>query len=283
MRIKHLVLISLGIIMLLITSSLALYYQHQSAYFQREWNAAVAQLGTITAEPATRTMKSQLKTSAAQTNSNDANLIGTSRWEVEQRPADKDKPTPTPAVTTSQRSADPQQSRRRGSDWMENLRTNDPTRYEEVQQRRQEMQKSAENAWSQTTDYFMNRDTSSMGEQDMQEYNQMMTLLGEIWTLRQQLQSDLPRDDRRQVMSTVRSNIVALTPLLDNERNREFYDLAVNMGQSASDAVTFVRYADQITSNTSLRAIFPQGAMRGGIFGGRGFGGDSAGPTSTAR
>jgi len=288
MRIKHLILISLGVIMLLITSSLALYYQRQSAYFQREWTTAAAQLDRITAESvasshATRQVEPKLKTSAAQTNSNDTDLVETSRRQVERPPVEKDKSAPTPAVTTSQRPAGQEQPRRRGRDWMENLRTTDPKRYEEMQQRRQEMQKSVETAWSQTTEYFMNRDTSRMTDQDLEEYNRMMTLLGETWTLRQQLQSGLPPDERRQVMSNVRSNIVVLTPLLDNERDREFYDLAVSLGQSASDAVAFVEYASQITSNTSLRAIFPQGTMRGGMPGGRGFGGDSPRPVSPAR
>jgi hypothetical protein len=60
--------------------------------------------------------------------------------------------------------------------------------------------------------------------------------------------------------------MVALAPLLANERDREFYDLAVEMGHKQSEAADFVVYVNQIMDNTSLRSIFPFG-MRGPMSG----------------
>ena len=160
---------------------------------------------------------------------------------------------------------------------MENLRTTDSQRYEELQQRRKEIQQYVQDAYTQRTNYFMNRETSAMSEAEFEEYATMVTLLGQTWELSQRLQSDLHREDRWQVMSAVRSNMVVLTPLLDNERNREYYDLAVGMGHSPEDASAFVGYVNQITSNTSLRVILPPGVMRGGGMSG---GGKSTGNSS---
>jgi len=123
-----------------------------------------------------------------------------------------------------------------------------------------------QNAWGQATNYFMNRDLSKMSQTDMEEYNTMITLLSQAAALNQQLQSGLPSDVRHQVASNLRSNIVALAPLLENERNREYYDAAVAMGQNQQDAATMVNYINQITSNTSLRAIIP-GVRIGGMHG----------------
>jgi hypothetical protein len=259
MRIKYLVLIGLGIVSLLGTSSLALYYRHQAAYFEREWSAVVKQLG---AEPATSAEPILRNASAPQMNANNAELSQTRRQEPAQQPAEKEKLALASTVTPPPVSSDPNPPRRRGADWLENLRTSDPKRYEEIQQRRQEMQQRAQDAWVQGTNYFMNRDTSKMSDPEMEEYNKMVTLLSQTRELSQQLQSDVPPEVRREIMFNVRSNMTALTPLLNNERNREYYDLAVNMGHSEEDAGTIVEYINQITSNTSLRVILP-GIMRG--------------------
>jgi len=168
---------------------------------------------------------------------------------------------------------------------MENLRTNDPQRYAEFQQRREAMQQNMQNAWGQATNYFMNRDTSRMAQSELDEYNTMVTLLSQAGALNQQLQSGLPPEERQQVMANLRSNIVAVVPLLENERNREYYDVARTMGQSEQDAATLVSYINQITSNTTLRTILPgvrMGGM-GGMPGGMGPPGGSPRPSPSAR
>ena len=108
-----------------------------------------------------------------------------------------------------------------------------------------------------------------MTSSDLGEYNTMTMLLNQAALLNQQLQNGLPPDERQQVMSALRSNIVAVAPLLENERNREYYDAAVAMGQSEQDAATMVAYINQITSNTTLRTILPGVRMGGGPGGGR--------------
>ena len=84
---------------------------------------------------------------------------------------------------------------------MDNLRTNDPQRYAEFQQRREAMQQNMQKAWVQATNYFMNRDTSRMSQPDLEEYNTMVTLLSQAGVLNQQLQTGLPPEERQQVMA----------------------------------------------------------------------------------
>ncbi len=274
MSIKNSVWIVLGVVSLLTASSLAVYYQQQAARYQREWSAAAKELDRIAhaAPPAAAAIpeaKSRSRTIDIQW---DAGQGSTPRREADPQVSETDKAEastgmPPPRLSEADRFG------RRGADWMENLRTNDPERYAEMQQRRQERQQSLQNAWMQATNYFMSRDTSKMPPADVEEYNTMITLLGQAWALNQQLQSGLPPDARQQAISDLRSNVVAIVPLLDNERNREYYDAAVSMGQSEQDAATMVNYINQITSNTSLRTVLP-GVRVGGMGGGPPFGGN---------
>ena len=280
MRIKSAALIGLGIVGLLITSSLALYYEQQAARYRKEWSAAVEQFDRIaksaTPMPVPAVLKAQSRARpAAVKRDAAANPDAPPRREPDPPAVENSKPAPAPAAALP-----PRDRSRRSPDWMENLRSADPDRYEQMQQRRREMQQYAQNSWTQTTNYFMSRDTSNMTEPELADYNRMLTLIGQTWELNQQLQSSLPTDARQEVMATVRSNVTALVPLLNNERNSEYYDMALAMGQSKEDAAAFVNYVNQITSNTSLRAVLP-GIRFGGMQGGRPAGANPPAPPTT--
>jgi hypothetical protein len=259
MRIRNSVLIGAGIAVLLATSSLAFYYWNQAAHYEREWKGAVAQIGTgstslpAVAEPLPVNRKAGGTAQAQNTRTNsDSGVSSEARKQPGSQGTAIEKPAPVLAMGRAPGATDQGRPSRRGTEWLENMRTNNPQLYEEIQQRRKDLQQHAETAWDQATDYFVSRDTSKMTDPEIDGYNRMMTLLEETRALTKQLQADLPQDDRRQIMSNVRSNMVELTPLLENERSKEYYDLAIAKGYSESDANTLVTYINQITSNTSM-------------------------------
>lgn len=270
MRVQTGIWVGLGV-MVLTTSSLALYYRSQAVSFEREYRAALGRADRMAAAAATA------ETDGARDDRMSRRVSPVKAMDVAPPPVpsrDPAMPTleagktmPIVAAPPPARAPEGERSRRRPSDWMENLRTNDPQRYAEFQQRRQAMQQTMQNAWVQATNYFMSRDTSKMAQAELQEYNTMLTLLSEAGSLNRQLQSGLPPEVRQQVATQLRSNIVAVIPLLDKERNREYFDAAIAMGQSEEDATTLVTYINQITSNTTLRAILP-GVRMGGMPGG---------------
>lgn len=180
-----------------------------------------------------------------------------------ERPSAPTAPTSSVAGTTARTNEPP---RRRGSDWMEVMRTNDPQRYAEMQQVRSNFTQRLQNSWDQKTNYFFSVDTSAMSSSEIKEFNRMLYLLDQSWALNQRLQSRPPQEERRQLATTLRSNVVELTPLLEKERDREYYQVALSMGQSEKEAAQFVTYINQIASNTSVRELFP------------GFGGRMGGP-----
>lgn len=255
----------MGVVVVLITSSLAIYYRGQAMQYYRQYIAAMDLLGRTTDNPVE--LEPPVLSVARQT------PVPRERASEAFRPesslAVTSPPAPVAYVQVSSNSLS-ERGRRGPADWMNYFRTNDPVRYAEFQQRRQEMQQRVQDAWSQSSNYFMSRDTSRMPQAELEEYNAMTMLLTQAATLNQQLQSGLPHDARHEVEAALRSNIVAVAPLLENERNREYFDAAVAMGQSEQDAAKMVGYINQISSNTSIRTILPGVRMGGGGGGGRG-------------
>ncbi len=270
MRTKSAVLTGVGVVVLLTTSSMALYYRSQAVFFQQEYGAAALRIKQMVSaaslEPKLSAPRMESARKAPEAARNAVNREAPRR-EQETQDFLNEQAAPPAEVPAVPRSADSGRNRRRASDWMEIMKTNDPQRYAEFQQRRQESQQNMQNAWGQVNSYFLNRDTSKMSQADQEEYNTMLSLLSQTAALSQQMQDGLPSDLRQQVSSTLRSNVVALAPLLESERNREYYDAAVAMGHNAQDAAAMVTYINQITSNTSIRTILP--SIRGrGMFGG---------------
>jgi hypothetical protein len=285
MRIRKLIPIGLVVGYVMVASSLALYYRYQAGLYQREWKAARAELDrvaeSVTSASFPDAAPTRPRASAVRRNA-DVDSSARVRPTAELQVVAKDTLVPSEGASLPARAPAAERFGRRGADWMENLRTNDPQRYAEMQQRRQERQQSIQNAWVQATNYFMNRDTSTMSDQDLEEYSTMVTLLGQAWSLNQQVQSGLPPEERQQAYAALRSNVMAVVPLLDNERNREYYDLARAMGQSDEAAAALVNSVNQIASNTSLRTILP-GIRIGGMSGGPGPGGPPPLPASRVR
>lgn len=278
---KQLALVAIGVVALAGTTSLALFYRGQAAHYRQEWQTALDR-----PQPAAATAPAaavRLQAIDVPESTGDASE-GIARLNVRIRDLEEQLAA-RPAA--SAQAVSPQAPRgpaadvgpRRRTDWMSVLRTNDPVRYAEFQQRRAAAQQAVQDAWNQKTNYFLNRDTSRMSEEELQEYNQMLTVLTQTWELsqRMQVQSSMTHDERHQVIDTVRSNITVLVPLLNNERDREFYDLAVGMGHNANDAAAFALYANQIIDATSLRNLIPGGGRGMGFGGGSGGGGFAPG------
>lgn len=265
-------LVGLAVVLLALTSSMALYYRGQARHFERDRNWALAQI----AKTANEHLESETDLVEPVVDPPPVPVAETNR-NMEQDPAAQTGEAAPAVAVAIQRFPDGPRSRRGGTNWLENLRATDPQRYEEMQKRRAEALQRVQNAWDQSADYFMNRDVSRMSEQELDEYSRMITLLNETRALTSQLQTGVPPEQRREVMSTLHSNMMALVPLLDSERNKEYYDLALAMGQSEAQAAALVGYINQIGSNTSVRNIFPDLGRGGFRDGGRGRGGPPRG------
>ena len=110
-----------------------------------------------------------------------------------------------------------------------------------------------------------------MDENAVAEYKRMLGLLDETWRLSEQMQADLAPEERHDLMRTMHENVDELTPLMETERDRTFYEIGRDFGYTESEAKDFVEYLNGIIEVTSMRALF------GGMHGGPGGGGDRGG------
>jgi hypothetical protein len=57
-------------------------------------------------------------------------------------------------------------------------------------------------------------------------------------------------------MRSLRENAEVLVPMLDAERDREFYRLGLDFGYAENEALQFVDYLNGIIEVTSIRPVF---------------------------
>ncbi|MBU0678295.1 MAG: hypothetical protein KJ626_09250 [Verrucomicrobia bacterium] len=141
-------------------------------------------------------------------------------------------------------------------DWLDRIKEEDPERYQEILKQREESRQRMREGFAKKAAHFLDRDKSSMSEDEAAEYQHMLTLLDRTWSLAEQLRGDIPREDRRPLMHEMRDNIVELTPMLDAQRDREFYEIGLDFGYAEDEAVQFVEYLNGIVDVTSMRSFF---------------------------
>jgi len=169
-------------------------------------------------------------------------------------------------MESAKTNAPPRRGDRRS--WMDDLKKSDPERYKEITERRESARAAAKYEVAKKAAYFLDRDTSAMSEQEAEEYSRMMNLFTDTLTLTEKLGEDLPREERRPIMHEFRDNLRDLSPMLDTERDKEFYQIGKDMGYADADAEAFATYLTEVVDLTSVQSIF-RNAM-GGMGGGRG-------------
>ncbi len=154
---------------------------------------------------------------------------------------------------------------------LEEIKQTDPKRYEEIQARRQEARQMMQRSIAEQATYFLDRNKAAMDEPERAEYDRLLGLLDETWRLAEQMQSDVPGEDRHTLMRTLHDNMQELTPLMETERDRAFYQIGLDFGYTESEAQEFTDYLNGVIDVTSMSSLFQ------GMHSGRGGGGDGGG------
>ena len=154
--------------------------------------------------------------------------------------------------------------------WMEDLQANDPERYKEIMERREQARQAARYDIAKKAAHFLQRPPGNLSDEEETQYAYMMELLTDSLKLTEQLDAGLPGEDRREISRSLRENMRELSPLLEAERGKEFYQVGKDLGYSDTDAEAFSAYLTEVVDLTSVSSIF-RNAMRGG--GGWGGGG----------
>lgn len=155
--------------------------------------------------------------------------------------------------------------RRDRTNWMEALRESDPDRYAEIAQRREAYQRRVQDSFARKAAHFLHRDVDQLSDTEREEHEILLGLLGETWQLSERLQeSDLSREERSQLRRELMENARTLRPILEEERDREFYELGRQLGYDEGGAGEFVDYINDMLEITSFGSIGGRGGRRGG-------------------
>jgi hypothetical protein len=160
--------------------------------------------------------------------------------------------------------------------WLDSLRTDDPERYQELMERREAARQLAQYELAKRAAHFLFREDELLTDDERSQHERMMALLQQSFELTEKIRVDMPEEERRDMLRTIRQNMRELSPLLENERDRELYRLGKDIGYTDDDAAAFALYIRDVIDMTSVRSMF-RGAMRelggwGGSWGG-GWGG----------
>ena len=140
--------------------------------------------------------------------------------------------------------------------WLQQIKETDPERYKQIQDQREKSRQNMEKAFAEKADHFLNRDTSDMTDDERTNYTRMLTLLDQTWKLADQLRTELPPDQRRPISRALHDNVEILTPMLETERAKEFYQLGRDVGYTDEEAQQFASYVSNIIDITSMRPVF---------------------------
>lgn len=171
------------------------------------------------------------------------------------------------------------QSRRgfggRGSDWLERLKTEDPERYKQMVEEREQRRKQSEKWFQDQVATLEQRAQASSSPDEAAVASQLTDTLAKLKELGQQWQAvrELPDEERRAAMEQLgaetRETYQKLSQLSDKDRQIQLANLARSVGYTDATAVqSFVDSVGNIYSKTSYTS-----SMREAVFGDRGGGG----------
>jgi len=158
--------------------------------------------------------------------------------------------------------------------WLENLRTSDPQRYQEIMEQREAARQTAKYELAKRAAHFLVRDDAVRSEAEEEQYARMMTLLHESIKLTEQLTPEMPMDERRELGRNLRRNMRELTPMLESERDKELFRIGKDIGYSDDDAASFALYLRDVIDMTSVQSMFRSAMPALGF----GWGGGPPGP-----
>lgn len=198
-------------------------------------------------------------------------VIARLRAELEQRPQPASTAIPAPSPPTTS----PAQPAHGPRSWLDQLRQQDPERYQRIQaameQRRQAAAQWFDEQYQRLDQRLQSAVTASEADLVMQIADQLQRLeeLGQRWW---QLR-ELPEDQRRQAAESLREEtretMQTLQQLMQQDRQLQLQQLARQIGYRDDTAVNqFVESVDAIIRDTELRGTRPPwGGGRGGGFG----------------
>jgi hypothetical protein len=168
-----------------------------------------------------------------------------------------------PIMTEPEPSQEEEQQERRASfeERMAQFKEEDPEGYAAMIQQRRDRQQSMRYNLAERTATFMDMDTSSMTGEELENHEQLVEKMANVWALTEQFQ-DPEEENSRETMRALFSEMREVRPLLEQERTVMFKQLGTDLGYEGEDAAAFAAHVEEIISTTTLQ--MPRGGGRRG-------------------
>jgi DNA mismatch repair ATPase MutL len=200
---------------------------------------------------------------------------------LKQELAERDRELAAYRVASQSSAVLPEMVRQAGGEdrqsWLENLRTTDPENYQQLMERREAARQAARYEIAKRAAHFIHRDEELLTGEEVEQRQKMLALLQQSLELTEQWRVDMTEDERREISRTIRRNMRELSPLLETERDREFFRIGKDIGYTDDDAAAFALYMRDVVDMTSVRSIFRNSMREMGGWGGWGGWGDRDG------
>jgi len=156
--------------------------------------------------------------------------------------------------------------RRSFAERMEQLKKDDPERYAEIMQRREEFQQQMKYDVARRASLLMNLESSNMTPEERAVHQELLERMGQIFKLTEQIQN--PEDGMsREMMGELFFNIQEAQPLLEQERRVIIRNMGTDLGLSQLEAENLANYVEAVISATTFQ--IPERGGRGGPGGGQ--------------
>ena len=171
-----------------------------------------------------------------------------------------------------------------GNAWLDRLRQEDPERYKQIVQQREQRRRAVDQMYQDTVDQLDQRAQSAQTQTEAELATQIADTLAKLNDLRQKWNAirDLPEDERtvqvQNLQAETRETERTLRELSQQDRTMQLENYARSLGVTDENGVQdFVGGIASIYSNTNYRALVGGGGFGGGGFGGGGRGGPPQG------
>ncbi|MDF7798979.1 hypothetical protein P4C99_05865 [Pontiellaceae bacterium B1224] len=149
------------------------------------------------------------------------------------------------------------------------MQEEDPEGYAEMIQKREERQNEMRYNLAERTATFMDLDTSQMTAEELANHELLVSKMARVWELTDAFQDPEAAPDR-EAMREMFTTINDARPLMDQEREVMFKQLASDIGYTGDDSAAFAEHVENIIEATTIQMPRGGGNRGGGNRGGGG-------------
>lgn len=146
---------------------------------------------------------------------------------------------------------------------MERMKKEEPEKYAEMQQNREEFKAKMEERKENKRDFLSAIDTSDMSDEQQVNHERLVALTERVNEIMEQMISG-EVENRRELHSEMRESFQELNELNDLERVYLLEQTADAVGYEGDEAALFTEYVESIIENTTMQMPRPPGGGRGG-------------------